>query len=80
MQGVLESCSPPDPGEGAGRVAGKAINDWEATAMVAGEGVDALVSRGDKAAASHPEVWSILTGLQVAPASSVGASSAEPWE
>lgn len=53
---------------------------WEATAVVAGGGVEVLVSRGCRAGAPHPEVSTTSRGLQVAQIGSMGASSTVPQE
>lgn len=45
---------------------------WQVTAMVAGGGDEALVSRGDRDAASHPN----FRGLQATQAVSMDVSSA----
>lgn len=59
---------------------GKLLMHWEATAMAAGGGVDVLVSRGYRAAASYPEDLPTSRRLQVAPTGSMAASSAVPQD
>lgn len=59
---------------------GRLLMHWEATAVVAGGGVAVLVSRGCRAAASHPEVSPASRGLQVAQTGSTDASSTVPQE
>lgn len=48
--------------------------------MVAGGGVEVLVSRGSRSDASYPEDLSTSRRLQVAQTDSMGASSAVPQE